>query len=198
MPRHLVIFARAPQAGQVKRRLAREIGMFAAARFYRTTLDQTLRLLSGDRRWTVWLFVTPDNSLGHPSWRGLKRRRQGHGDLGQRMRRPFDTLPSGPVVLVGSDIPALRPRHIARAFALLGSNDLVFGPATDGGYWLIGARRLRPLPDSLFAGVRWSTPHALADTLATIPERYSVGLVDTLDDIDDAADLHRFQAAARH
>lgn len=197
MTRHLVIFARAPQAGRVKRRLAQEIGMLAATRFYRTLLATTLRALSADRRWRTWLFVTPDDSLGHPIWRGLQRRRQGRGDLGRRMRLPFNTLPPGPVVLVGSDIPAMRPDHIARAFALLGGNDLVFGPATDGGYWLIGARRLRPLPYTLFAGVRWSTPHALADTLATIPARYSVGLADILDDIDDAADLRRLQTGPR-
>lgn len=196
MTRHLVILARAPQAGRVKRRLAQEIGVLAATSFYRTTLATTLRILTADRRWRSWLFVTPDDSLDHPTWRGVRRRRQGRGDLGQRMRMPFDTLPPGPVVLVGSDIPAMRPHHIARAFALLGRSDLVLGPATDGGYWLIGARRLRALPHALFAGVRWSTPHALADTLATIPARYSVGFADTLDDIDDAADLRRFQSGA--
>jgi rSAM/selenodomain-associated transferase 1 len=191
MIRHLVIFARAPQAGLVKRRLAREIGTLAATRFYRATLEAMLRTLPADRRWTVWLYVTPDNSLGHPIWRNLRRKRQGRGDIGQRMRLPLDSLPPGPVVLVGSDIPAMRAHHMVRAFKLLGNHDLVFGPASDGGYWLIGARRLRPLPHTLFTGVRWSTPHALADTLATIPARYSVGFADTLDDIDDAADLRR-------
>lgn len=195
MTRHLVIFARTPHVGRVKRRLAREIGVLAATRFYRATLATTLRRLTADRRWQVWLFVTPDDSLGHPIWRGTRRRRQGRGDLGQRMRRPFETLPPGPVVLVGSDIPAMRPRHIARAFALLGRHDLVFGPGSDGGYWLIGSRRVRPLPRALFAGVRWSTPQALADTLLSIPARYSVALADTLDDVDDAADLDRARAA---
>lgn len=197
MTKHLVIFARTPQAGRVKRRLAREIGVLAATRFYRSLLATTLRTLAADRRWRTWLCVTPDDSLGHPVWRGFRCRQQGSGDLGQRMRRPFDTLPAGPVVLVGSDIPALRPHHIARAFALLGRHDLVLGPATDGGYWLIGSRRLRPLPHALFAAVRWSTPHALADTLATIPARYSIALADTLDDVDDAADLARAGTSAR-
>jgi glycosyltransferase A (GT-A) superfamily protein (DUF2064 family) len=107
------------------------------------------------------------------------------------MKRPFRLLPPGPVVLVGSDIPAMRPSHIARAFALLGRHDLVFGPASDGGFWLVGARRSRPLPRALFAKVRWSTAQALADTLATIPPDYSVGIADTLDDVDDADDLRR-------
>jgi rSAM/selenodomain-associated transferase 1 len=195
MRRHLVIFARAPQFGRVKRRLAGEIGAAAAARFYRATLSRQIQRLSSDRRWTVWLFVTPDDCLGHPAWRGVPRSRvtrQGPGDLGQRMKRPFRVLPPGPVVLVGSDIPAMRPAHIARAFRLLGRHDLVFGPASDGGFWLVGARRARPLPSALFAGVRWSTTQALADTLAGIPARFSTGFTDTLDDVDDAEALRRF------
>lgn len=186
MKRHLVIFARVPQFGRVKRRLAAAIGPAAAIRFYRQTLDRQIRTLSRDRRWTVWLFVTPD-----PARRRANVHGQGRGDLGQRMKRPFRLLPPGPVVLVGSDIPAMRPRHIARAFALLGNHDLVFGPATDGGFWLVGARRSRPLPRSLFSGVRWSTAHALADTLAAIPQGYATGIADTLDDVDDADDLQR-------
>ena len=74
MKRHLVIFTRAPQAGRVKRRLASEIGLTAAARFYRATLTDLIRRLANDRRWTVWLFVTPDNCLGHPAWRGAVAR----------------------------------------------------------------------------------------------------------------------------
>ena len=197
---HLAIFARAPQMGRVKRRLAEGIGAMAAAHFYRTTLARQIGRLARDGRWTVWLFVTPDGSLGHPAWHGVARSRviaQGQGDLGQRMKRPFRILPPGPVVLVGSDIPAMRPDHIARAFRSLGHHDLVFGPASDGGFWLIGARRAKPLPRSLFARVRWSTGHALADTLTTIPARLSTGMVDTLDDIDDAQDLRRITALAR-
>ena len=133
MKRHLVIFARAPQFGRVKRRLAAAIGPAAAMRFYRQTLDRQIRTLSRDRRWTVWLFITPDHALDHPAWHRANVRGQGQGDLGQRMKQPFRLLPPGPLVLVGSDIPAIRPRHITRAFALLGRHDLVFGPATDGG-----------------------------------------------------------------
>jgi rSAM/selenodomain-associated transferase 1 len=192
MTRHLVIFARAPQFGRVKRRLATAIGSAAAMRFYRQTLDRQVRTLSRDRRWTVWLFLTPD-----PARRRANVRGQGQGDLGQRMKRPFRLLPPGPVVLVGSDIPAMRPFHIARAFALLGRHDLVFGPATDGGFWLVGARRSRPLPRSLFSGVRWSTAHALADTLATIPPGYTTGIADTLDDVDDLEALVRSAAYER-
>ena len=199
MIRHLVIFARAPQPGRVKRRMARDVGALAAARFYRATLTGQLRRMTRGARWQVWLFVTPDTELCHPAWRlagvRLNVRPQGPGDLGQRMLKPFKTLPPGPVVLVGSDIPAMQPSHIAQAFRLLGRHDLVFGPARDGGFWLIGARRLRPMLRTLFTGVRWSTRHALADTRANIPATISVELAATLDDIDTARDLRAFQRA---
>lgn len=199
MNRHLVILARAPQAGRVKRRLGRDIGMVAAARFYRDTLHDQLRRLSNDTRWKVWLFITPDNEIDHPIWRRAvplsRRQRQGHGDLGRRMKLPFGTLPPGPVVLVGSDIPAMRSSHIAHAFRLLGRHDLVFGPASDGGFWLVGSSRIKPIPSSLFTNVHWSTRRVLADTLAGIPRHCSVGLADTLDDVDNVQDLQRIRRA---
>jgi rSAM/selenodomain-associated transferase 1 len=199
MTRHLVIMARTPQAGRVKQRLAREIGAMAAASFYRALLFEQIRLLANDPRWTLCLFVTPDRDTAHPAWRSTRRltvRGQGQGDLGARMKRPFRLLPPGPLVLVGSDIPLMRPHHIWRAFRLLGQHDLVFGPASDGGFWLVGARRSRPLPAPLFAGVPWSTAQTLAEALATIPSHVSIGLADTLDDVDDAADYRRYRAAA--
>ena len=113
------------------------------------------------------------------------------------MLRPFQTLPPGPVVLVGSDIPGDAAVATSPApSALLGRHELVFGPASDGGFWLIGARRRRPMPQGLFAGVRWSTAHALADTRAKVPTAISAGEADTLDDIDTADDLRRLQAQA--
>jgi hypothetical protein len=199
MTRHLVVMARAPRAGQVKQRLAREIGATAAARFYRSMLSEQVRQLANDRRWIFWLFVTPDADVAHPAWRSVRRinvRSQGLGDLGERMKRPFRLLSPGPIVLVGSDVPLMRPHHIWHAFRLLGRHELVFGPAGDGGFWLIGARRLRPLPASLFEGVRWSTAQTLVETLSTIPLHISVALADTLDDVDDAADYHRYRATA--
>jgi glycosyltransferase A (GT-A) superfamily protein (DUF2064 family) len=141
--------------------------------------------------------VTPDTERRHIAWCGAvlpdRVQPQGRGDLGQRMLRPFKKLPPGPVVLVGSDIPAMRPSHVAHAFRLLARHELVFGPANDGGFWLVGARRRRPMPRSLYANVRWSTAHALADTRANIPVSVSVGLADELDDVDTAEDLRRYR-----
>ncbi len=93
-------------------------------------------------------------------------------------------------MLIGTDIPALGPQHIAEAFRLLGRHDLVFGPAADGGFWLVGMRR-PPRLSPLFGEVRWSGPHALADVLANLPRAVSVGFAARLEDVDDGASFRR-------
>lgn len=197
MIHHLVIFAKAPGLGRAKRRLGREIGALEAARFYRRTLERTIAACGRNRRWKTWLWITPDKETDHPAWNASSRRLarvgQGSGDLGARMARPFRMLPPGPVVLIGSDIPTVSPTIIAAAFHALGTHDLVFGPAVDGGFWLIGAKRVRPWPYDLFKDVRWSTGHALADTRANVAGPLSVGFVDTLEDIDDADSYGRWK-----
>lgn len=190
--RHLVLFARAPRLGEGKRRLARDIGDTAALRFERTMIAVLGRRLGQDRRWRLRLAVTPD---------GARRARrlwpsealvvgQGGGDLGRRMRRALAGCPPGPAVLVGSDIPLLVGAQVAAAFRLLGNHDVVFGPAEDGGFWLVGARRCPRLPP-LFSHVRWSGPHALADALGTLPVRTSVGFAARLADVDNGEDYRR-------
>jgi uncharacterized protein len=192
--RHLVVFAKAPRLGQVKSRLAAEIGALAALRFYRGTTARVLRRLGQDPRWRTLIAVTPSRALREPFWDShVPRLDQGRGDLGHRMARVFRTLPPGPVVIVGSDIPELAPRHVAAAFRALGSGDAVFGPAADGGYWLVGLRRSPRRPTGLFAGVRWSSPHALADTRASLPRGFTVTLLETLDDVDEAESYRRWR-----
>lgn len=191
MKPHFVIFARAPRRGAVKRRLAADIGAGPAFAFYRRTLHDVTRRLGRDPRWQTWLAVTPDADALRPGlWPavpGVKLIAQGQGDLGERMARPLRTLPPGPAIIVGTDIPDICPGHIADGFAALGTHDYVFGPATDGGYWLVGARRRPSVPDDLFRDVRWSTAHALADTLAGLPGRARVAMLDELEDVDDGA-----------
>ncbi|HMK68195.1 MAG TPA: TIGR04282 family arsenosugar biosynthesis glycosyltransferase, partial [Stellaceae bacterium] len=182
-----MIFAKAPALGQVKSRLAAGIGALAALRFHRGTTERLLRHVGADRRWRVWLALTPRRAVGSARRAtGSTRLDQGRGDLGHRMGRVFRTLPPGPVVIVGSDIPELSPRHVAAAFRALGNHDVVFGPAADGGYWLIGLRRCPRIPASLFARVRWSSPNALADTRASLPPNLTVALLEMLEDVDDA------------
>jgi len=181
----LIIMAKSPLAGVAKRRLGREIGNAAAMRFYRSCLSHAVLRLASDPRWRSVLAVAPDIDVGACFWplsRKLDRLGQGHGDLGRRMQRLFERLPPGPVIIVGSDIPAIRPAHVAEAFSLLGRSDAVFGPAPDGGYWLVGLRRCPRVP-SPFAGVRWSSPQALADTLANLNEK-RIAYAATLSDVD--------------
>jgi rSAM/selenodomain-associated transferase 1 len=194
LARHLVIFARAPRLGAVKRRLARDVGALAAWRFHRETTGTLLHRLGRDPRWTTWLAVTPDRwaRQGRGLWRTpVRRLAQGPGDLGARMGWVFERLPPGPVVIVGSDVPGITPAAIARAFRRLGNHDWVLGPARDGGYWLIGARR-RPVLRLPFQGVRWGSPHARADTLANL-QGHKVALLEPLDDVDTDTDLARLK-----
>ena len=196
MRRHLIVFARAPVLGGGKRRLARDIGDLAALRFERLMLARLLRRLDRDRRWHLRLAVSPDHARHRKRlWpRGIPITGQGRGDLGERMRRALAACPPGPAVLVGADIPALGPRHVAAAFRLLGRYDVVFGPAADGGFWLVGARRSSCLPP-LFGKVRWSGPHALEDVLANLPGCVSVGFAARLQDVDDGVSFRRLASS---
>jgi len=192
----LVVFVRAPLAGAVKRRLAAGIGDAAARAVYAGTTRTLLRRVGFDARWRTVLAVTPDEFARRGRFwpTALPHIPQGAGDLGARMARAFRRYPAGPTVIVGSDIPGIEARHVAAAFAALGDADAAIGPAEDGGYWLIGLRHAR-FARARFTGVRWSTPHALADTLANLRGR-RVALLERLADIDDAADLARWRAAA--
>jgi rSAM/selenodomain-associated transferase 1 len=190
--RWLVIMLKQARAGAVKSRLARAVGTVEATRFYRAASADLLRRLGRDPRWRTVLSVTPDSAVLDATWpRRLDRIPQGSGDLGTRMQRIMDRLPPGPALIVGSDVPGVSPEHISRAFRLLGTHDAVFGPAEDGGYWLVGLRR-RPRVPRAFAAVRWSSPHALADTLRNL-DGLSVGFVGTLYDVDEAADWRRWR-----
>lgn len=174
--------------GAVKSRLAAGAGQVVATSFYRNELARTLRALGPDPRWRTWLAVTPDTAAGAPLWpRHVAVTGQGRGDLGARMHRIMRTLPPGPAVIVGSDIPGLVAGDVASAFRLLGGNDAVFGPAVDGGFYLVGFRRTPKVPDA-FGGVRWSGPLALADTLANLEGR-RVAFTRRLADVDTAEDL---------
>ena len=185
----LVVMLKEPHPGRVKTRLGRSLGMTAAAWWFRHQTTRLLRRLE-DPRWTLVLAVSPDREgMRSRVWPAhLPRVAQGAGDLGDRMGRLFRRLPPGPVAIIGADIPGVTKPAIAQAFRALGRHDACFGPAPDGGYWLIGLKRSRAVPRTLFQGVRWSSEHALADTRASIPT-LSVGLIETLRDVDEVGDL---------
>ena len=185
--------AKAPRMGRVKTRLALDIGVHKAWSFYRHNLNSLVYALAKYPHWKTWLSVSPDETIveNHIWPAKAQRIRQGPGDLGQRMDKIMRQMPIGPTIIIGSDIPKICPSHIADAFQLLGHKDAVLGPAQDGGYWLIGQRR-RPRAIPLFANVRWSSQHTLADTLLNIPNLASTGYVAKLSDIDDGNSYHTF------
>lgn len=178
-----------PRPGRVKTRLGRDIGMTASAWWFRHQTRRLLRRLR-DPRWDIVLAVSPDREgLQSRVWPlDLPRMAQGSGDLGDRMARMLGQVHGAPACLIGADIPDIMPRHIAQAFKALGNHDAVFGPALDGGYWLIGLKQpRRQLPD-LFRNVRWSTENALADSKSTL-SGYRIAEVATLLDVDTVNDL---------
>ncbi len=168
----LGLFAKHPVAGLVKTRLAwatsPEWAARVAAAFLMDTVDRLARVQA--RR---VLAFTPDDSEAY--FAEIVRGRfelvpQGGGDLGRRMASFFsDQLANGAehVLLVGTDSPTLPLVLVQQAFAELERADVVLGPATDGGYYLVGcARRLPPI----FEGVAWSSPRTLADTIARLTD----------------------------
>lgn len=182
MKRLCFVFARAPRLGTVKRRLGRDIGDRAALRFHKSTAESLLRALSRDRRFRTRLALTPDGAAWHVPVTVVP---QGRGHLGVRMHRACNRLRYGAVAIVGSDIPGVGPAEIGAAFRLLGQADAVFGPALDGGYWLVALGPRRPMHP--FARVRWSSEHALQDTLANFAGR-RVAFLPARRDVDTAAD----------
>ena len=183
---------KAPVAGRVKTRLGRDIGMTNAAWWYRHQTARLLRRLR-DPRWHIVLAVAKTaNQPDPPIWsKELYRMDQGTGDLGQRMKRLLSRFKMAPAVIIGSDIPQIEKRHIAEAFKRLSKNQFVFGPSTDGGFWLVGAPRSASLPNSIFTNCRWSTEYALMDAKRSLSDRTSEDVA-TLSDVDDVNDLLEF------
>ncbi len=189
----LIIFVRQPALGRVKRRLAADIGAVPARRVYAVLTRQAIARLGAAPQWRTVLAVTPDGAVWRGWPRGLTRVPQGGGDLGPRMGRALRRLAAPRAVLIGSDIPDVTRGAVARAFAALGRARFVFGPAVDGGYWLIGWRRC-VWPYRALERVRWSSADALADSVASVPSGVRVELVDRLADLDDGVAYRAWRA----
>lgn len=183
---HLILFARAPVYGAVKQRLAKDIGEQAALEFYRETLSSLIhRLQSGP--WELHVSVATVGDEQHPVFQALPTTVQPEGDLGFRMRSVLSSFNNSNRIIIGSDIPAIETSHLQVAFDSLHNHDMVFGPATDGGFWLVGCAESVPLNNdtAFMKNVRWSSRDALEDTLATVPAGLQVTKVATLSDVDD-------------
>lgn len=190
-PPVIILFCRVPRIGTVKSRLARDIGAAQALRFYRATLQATMRTADRLPQGEMVLCVTPDSAVFARDWpTGSRPMPQGSGDLGQRMARALARYRDCDRILIGGDIPDMRPHHLRQALAVVRRNHVTFGPATDGGFWLVGLRRGIRSPD-LFRDVRWSHPETLTDSLRGLPGAWRVGMASRLNDVDDLGDYRR-------
>jgi hypothetical protein len=187
----VLIFARTPELGKVKTRLAAEIGEEAALQTYVTLLAHTRECVarSGFPARVHLAGPMPDYDLWSDA--GFRRYPQADGDLGQRMASAFahafaDGVRS--VVIIGTDCPGLSSAHLHEAMKALETHEAVVGAAEDGGYWLLG---LTSPIRSIFQNKAWSTDTVLRDTLADFKALgVSVARLDTLRDLDTADDLH--------
>lgn len=197
--KHLIVFVKAPVPGQCKTRLIPLLGELKACEFYKSMLNNCLENISGLSGITISIHVYPD--LGNPF---LQNTSQHYGfqllvqqgkDLGERMfyamQQALKTYSN--VVLIGSDCPSMSKEYIDRAFDALNQHDIVFGPAEDGGYVLLGANKITA---ALFKNISWSTQQVLQQSLAQANNHnYKFKLLDTLRDIDTPEDYLLYQSS---
>lgn len=187
--KELIIFAKYPESGRVKTRLARSVGAVEAAHRYQEMIEsvmQKTRTPNGEYR-RVLCFDPPERQNDFTKWfPSLEMRSQGDGDLGQRMSVAFqESLAngSGRAVLIGTDCIEIDRSLLCDAFDRLVNADLVLGPAKDGGYYLIGMKKAHPF---LFEGIPWSTEKVLQETLNKAKEvNLKAELLKTLSDLDE-------------
>ncbi|MEM7211350.1 MAG: TIGR04282 family arsenosugar biosynthesis glycosyltransferase [Pseudomonadota bacterium] len=184
----LILMLKDPVPGRVKTRLGRDIGMVTAAWWFRHQSRRLIREVQ-DTRWQTILALAPDAAATDSRcWPALiNRRPQGGGDLGDRMFRALRDAMPGPTLLIGGDIPGISRRTIADALKDLRGHDVVLGPAPDGGFWSVGLSG-PTMPSGIFRNVRWSTRHALSDTLDSLTG-HRIALTSSHGDIDSFDDL---------
>lgn len=189
----LMTFTRNPELGKVKTRLAKGIGEKAALEVYIKLLEHTenvLQKINTDK--CVWYSVSvrqndiwPDDSY--------QKKDQFGNDLGERMQHAFEDAFQHnyeKVIIIGSDLYDLQPKHIEEAITALDTNDIVIGPAQDGGYYLLGMKKLHK---KAFLSKNWGTETVLATTLKDL-DNQNIHLLETLNDIDHAEDLEPYEA----
>lgn len=188
--RSLIVFLKAPRSGFVKTRLAKAMGAERACEIYCELTETVLKQLCPPLR--VELRYTPDDAADEISkWcrEGWSMRAQGNGDLGERLHRAFtEAFAAGAdsVAIIGSDCPDISGNDIKEAWKSLGAHDVVLGPATDGGYWLIALSRPQP---ELFANVPWGSDRVLQETTERARRAgLRVHLLRILSDIDTVED----------
>ena len=194
LPDRIIIFCRYPVPGRSKTRLIPALGPVGAADLHRRLTEKTLttvKAIAWRHHTEVEIRFEGGSESMMKQWLGPDTilLRQEPGGLGQRMQAAFqNAFQSGcrKVVLLGTDIPELKADHLEDALNALMDQDLVLGPSTDGGYWLMGLRR----PANVFHGIKWGTEEVLDQTISLAKEQgLSVHLIDPLTDLDTEEDL---------
>ncbi|TDD95546.1 TIGR04282 family arsenosugar biosynthesis glycosyltransferase [Flavobacterium cellulosilyticum] len=186
----LIIFTRNPQLGKVKTRLAKTIGNEKALEVYKDLLFHTM---TETQNLVCDKFVFYDEDIDiNDIWSGAlyEKRMQFGADLGAKMHNAFQTLFDlgyQNCIIVGSDLFDLRANHINEAFHKLERNDVVIGPAEDGGYYLLGLKKVIP---SIFENKNWGTSTVLSSTLKDLVN-HKIEFTETLNDIDTFEDLEK-------
>lgn len=187
----IIIFARHPESGKVKTRLAASMGDEKALAVYQFLLAHT-NLLVRHRKIPIFVFYAGDVVEGDlwSSEHFIKRSQKGN-DLGERMANAFlEVFDTGcrSAVIIGSDCHELTDAIIDDAFALLEKNDIVVGPAKDGGYYLLGMKA--PFKN-LFGNMQWSVATVFEKTMQKIRDgQYTVDLLPVLTDVDTEEDIN--------
>jgi uncharacterized protein len=188
----LVIFCREPIKGKVKTRLAHSIGEARTLQIYRNLLSNTIQSAKELDCQILLLVTDPITKTVHLDWtESLPFEIQCGGDLGQRMSMVFERYckEGRSVILMGSDCPDLDSAHLKSAIDGLKHADVVLGPASDGGYYLIGMKKHHP---ELFINIEWSSDKVLMKTLEKIKSiDANLHLLPVLTDIDTEEDLIR-------
>jgi uncharacterized protein len=196
MKRTLIIFAKEPVPGKVKTRLAADLGEGSAADLYAAMLEDVLDQVVSleDIKPLVFWSLESDSVPLLDRYPGLETFVQQGPDLGERMEAAFTeafSMGAESCCIIGSDLPDLPLEHIRQAFDTLEQHqaDIVFGPAEDGGYYLVGMQRIVP---GIFDGIQWSTGEVLASNcLRAADLGLKVGLIPLWYDIDLLADIRR-------
>ena len=190
MKPRLYIFAKAPAMGKAKTRLAADIGKVHAHRLYRAMLSKVIRNVQ-DPRWDTVLMATPARAIGQVrEWDGLHQIPQVNGSLSPRLADVF--ADKGATLVIGTDCPQVTRNDIADGFKALKKYKAVFGPADDGGFWLMGMNA--PVRSDVFDNIRWSHEKTLSDVEANIDG--SVHRLRTLIDVDDLKALQVLRSLA--
>jgi rSAM/selenodomain-associated transferase 1 len=199
----LIVFAREPLPGQVKTRLAAEVGAQVAAEWYEQMLREVLRnctTLAGIDTTVFWA-CDETTVLRLAEQYGCRSRQQASGDLGQRMAAAFaEMFAAGyeACCIIGSDAPDLPMTYLQSAYEMLvqEQGDVVYGPCEDGGYYLLGLKRVWP---ELFANISWSSDRVLEQSIAAAQEAGAVvKLLPRWHDIDTVEDLHAYILRNHH